>query len=82
MNAMNGNTLSYDNSIMPSIVFTDPQVASVGLTEAEARNQGLDVKTSILTLGNVPRAIAARDTREGRCGLAYYFKLEAGKGKR
>jgi mercuric reductase len=62
-NAMNGNSLSYDNCIMPAVVFTDPQVASVGLTEAEARSQGIDVKTSVLTMDNVPRAIAARDTR-------------------
>jgi mercuric reductase len=62
-NAMNGNSLAYDNSIMPAVVFTDPQVASVGLTEAEARNRGIDIKTSVLTLDNVPRAIAARDTR-------------------
>ena len=62
-NALNGNSLSYDNSAMPAVVFTDPQVASVGLTEAEARNRGLHVKTSVLTLDNVPRALAARDTR-------------------
>jgi mercuric reductase len=62
-NAMNGNSLAYDNSIMPTVVFTDPQVASVGLTEAEARKRGIDIKTSILTLDNVPRALAARDTR-------------------
>ena len=62
-NAMNGNSLSYDNSIMPAVVFTDPQVASVGLTEADARSQGIDVKASVLTLDNVPRALAARDTR-------------------
>jgi mercuric reductase len=62
-NAMNGNSLAYDNSIMPAVVFTDPQVASVGLTEAEARKRGIDIKTSILTLDNVPRALAARDTR-------------------
>ena len=40
-NAMNGNTLSYDNSIMPAVVFSDPQVASVGLTEAQATVCGL-----------------------------------------
>ena len=62
-NAMNGNALSYDNSIMPVVVFSDPQVASVGLTEAQARSQGIQVRTSVLTLDNVPRAIAARDTR-------------------
>lgn len=62
-NAMNGNSLSYDNSAMPAVVFTDPQIASVGLTEAEAKSQGLEVRTSVLTLDNVPRALAARDTR-------------------
>ena len=48
---------------MPAVVFTDPQVASVGLTEAEATTQGFDVKTSVLPLEHVPRALAARDTR-------------------
>lgn len=62
-NAINGNALSYDNSAMPAVVFTDPQIASVGLTEGEAKSQGLDVRTSVLTLDNVPRALAARDTR-------------------
>jgi mercuric reductase len=62
-NAMNGNSLSYDNSVMPAVVFSDPQVASVGLTEAEARSQRINVKTSVLSLDNVPRALAARDTR-------------------
>lgn len=62
-NAMNSNSLSYDNSVMPAVVFTDPQVASVGYTEARAREAGFEVKTSVLTLDNVPRALAARDTR-------------------
>ncbi len=62
-NAMNSNSLSYDNSAMPAVVFTDPQVASVGLTEAQAKSQGFNVRTSVLTLDNVPRALAARDTR-------------------
>jgi pyruvate/2-oxoglutarate dehydrogenase complex dihydrolipoamide dehydrogenase (E3) component len=57
---------------VPSVVFTDPQVASVGLTETQAREQGLSVKTSVLPLDQ-PRALAAR-------GL---FKLvaEAGSGR-
>ncbi len=62
-NAMNGNSLSYDNSAMPAVVFTDPQVASVGMTEAAAKEAGHAVKVSVLTLDNVPRALAARDTR-------------------
>ena len=62
-NAMNGDALVYDNTAMPAVVFTDPQVASVGMTEAVARARGVRVKTSVLTLDNVPRALAARDTR-------------------
>ena len=48
---------------MPAVVFTDPQVASVGLTEAAARAARHDVRVSILPLSAVPRALAARDTR-------------------
>ncbi|KPH62287.1 MAG: mercury(II) reductase [Sphingomonas sp.] len=62
-NAVEGNQDRYDNSTMPSVVFTDPQVASVGLTETAARAQGLEVKVSLLPLDAVPRALAARDTR-------------------
>ena len=74
-NALNGDSLRYDNSAMPAVVFTDPQVGSVGLTEARARAAGHDVRTSVLTLDNVPRALAARDTR----GL---IKLVADRGTR
>ncbi|MBI3014367.1 MAG: hypothetical protein HYY65_04755, partial [Candidatus Tectomicrobia bacterium] len=53
----------YDLSALPHVIFTDPQVASVGLTEATARAQGKRVKTAVLHLKDVPRALAARDTR-------------------
>ena len=62
-NALDGDSLRYDNAAMPAIVFTDPQVASVGMTEAEARSAGHHTLTSVLPLSAVPRAIAARDTR-------------------
>ena len=62
-NALNGDSRQYDNSVMPEVVFTDPQVARVGLTENAAREAGYSVKTSILGLEHVPRALAARDTR-------------------
>jgi mercuric reductase len=61
-NAM-GGAERYDNSAMPWVVFTDPQVAGVGLTEEQAVAAGYEVKTSVLTPDNVPRALAARDTR-------------------
>lgn len=62
-NAMNSNSMVYDNSAMPWVVFTDPQVAGVGLTEALAIEQGFEVKTSVIGLEHIPRALAARDTR-------------------
>ncbi|MDE2481716.1 MAG: mercury(II) reductase [bacterium] len=62
-NALNGDGRRYDAASMPEVVFTDPQVATVGLTEAQARERRLDSQTVILPLDQVPRAIAARDTR-------------------
>ncbi|WP_375567554.1 mercury(II) reductase [Oceaniradius stylonematis] len=62
-NAVLGGAERYDNAAMPWVVFTDPQVAGVGLTEAQAREAGHEVKTSFVSLDNVPRALAARDTR-------------------
>lgn len=62
-NALNGDGKRYDATAMPAVVFTDPQVASVGLTETAALDLGLRVKTSALDLSYVPRALAARDTR-------------------
>lgn len=52
-----------DFSVLPYVVFTDPQVARIGLNEQMAQQQGIDVDVANLPLGNVPRALAARDTR-------------------
>jgi mercuric reductase len=62
-NAVLGGEERYDNAGVAWVVFTDPQVAGVGLTERQARGAGHEVNTSVLALENVPRALAARDTR-------------------
>ncbi|MBL4739645.1 MAG: mercury(II) reductase [Sneathiella sp.] len=62
-NAIDDAGRRYDNSTMPAVVFTDPQVASVGYTETAATDAGYKVLTSVLPLEYVPRALAARDTR-------------------
>ena len=62
-NALNGNSKKFDLSVLPDVVFTNPQIATVGLTEAQAKSGGFDVKTSMLPLEYVPKALAARDTR-------------------
>jgi len=63
LNALDGDRLRYDDSAIPWVVFTDPQIAGVGLGEATARAAGHRVKTSTLPLDQLPRALAARDTR-------------------
>jgi mercuric reductase len=62
-NALTGNARGYDLSVLPKVTFTDPAVASVGLSEDQARAQGIDSLVSKLPLEHVPRALAAHDTR-------------------
>jgi pyruvate/2-oxoglutarate dehydrogenase complex dihydrolipoamide dehydrogenase (E3) component len=62
-NALNGAGKIYDANYIARITFTDPQIASAGLTEAQAQEQGYDVKVSTLPMEYVPRALVARDTR-------------------
>ena len=60
---MTGGDTALDLSIVPVVVFTDPQVATVGLTEAQAAKRGIETDSRTLTLDNVPRALANFDTR-------------------
>ncbi len=62
-NALTGNARNYDLTTLPRVTFTDPAVASVGLTEDEAHARGIDPLASKLPLEHVPRALTARDTR-------------------
>ncbi len=62
-NALNGNVRAYDLTAVPRVTFTDPAVASVGLTEDQARARGIEPLASKLPLEYVARALAARDTR-------------------
>ncbi|NLA38295.1 MAG: NAD(P)/FAD-dependent oxidoreductase [Methanomicrobiales archaeon] len=40
-NILHGNTRTPDYSVVPGAVFTNPPIASVGLTEEEAKNKGV-----------------------------------------
>jgi mycothione reductase len=57
-----------DHRFVPAAVFTDPQIATVGLTEAEARAAGYDISVKIQDYGNVAYGWAMEDT-EGFCKL-------------
>ena len=60
---MTGGDVALDLRSMPAVVFTDPQVATVGMSESEARLKGIDTDSRLLTLDNVPRALVNFDTR-------------------
>jgi mercuric reductase len=60
---MTGGDAVLDLSVMPAVVFTDPQVATVGLSETAVKSRGNHFDTRILTLDNVPRALVNFDTR-------------------
>ena len=73
---MTGGEAKLNLDAMPAVVFTDPQVATVGYSEAEAHHAGIETDSRTLTLDNVPRALANFDTRG-------FIKLvaEAGSGR-
>jgi mercuric reductase len=60
---MMGGAATLDLSAVPAVVFTDPQVATVGLDEAQAASLGLTVESRTLTMDNVPRALVNFDAR-------------------
>ena len=59
---MTGGEAALDLSSMPAVIFTDPQVATVGLSEELARATGIETDSRTLELENVPRALANFDT--------------------
>jgi dihydrolipoamide dehydrogenase len=58
-----------DHAAVPQVVFTDPQACSVGLTEAEARARGIDVRVVSYDLGHVAGASLQGDDYTGRAAL-------------
>lgn len=86
---MTGGDASLDLTAMPAVVFTDPAVASAGMTEQQARSQGIMTDTRVLDLENVPRALANFDVRgfiklvaekdTGRLIGAHILAAEAGE---
>ncbi len=73
---MTGGNAELDLSTMPAVIFTDPQVATVGVTEKQANQQGIKTDSRVLKMENVPRALANFET-DG------FIKLvaEAGSGR-
>jgi dihydrolipoamide dehydrogenase len=56
-----GEPSAFDNRVVPAVVFTDPELAWAGMTEAEAKEQGREVK-----VGKFPMAALGRAKSIGR----------------
>ncbi len=58
-----------DAATVPQVTFTDPQVASVGITEQQARDSGADVEVVEYDMANVAGVSLLRDGYVGRAKL-------------
>ena len=58
-----------DSAGAPRVVFTDPQVAAVGLTEQQARDRGLRVRTVAHPFGASGGAVTTGEGVRGNCQL-------------
>lgn len=55
-NALRGKAERIDLRIVPRVTFTDPEVASVGITEAQAKKAGLEVRVGIARVADAEKA--------------------------
>jgi pyruvate/2-oxoglutarate dehydrogenase complex dihydrolipoamide dehydrogenase (E3) component len=62
-NLFDGAAKTTDDRILSYTLFTDPQLGRVGLTEEQAREQGLDVEVTQMPMSHVARALEVDETR-------------------
>ena len=61
------DSMRYD--AIPGVVYTNPEVAGVGLTEAEAARKGLEVEVKKLPMAYSGRFVAENERGEGLCKI-------------
>jgi pyruvate/2-oxoglutarate dehydrogenase complex dihydrolipoamide dehydrogenase (E3) component len=62
-NLLNGGDATIADRLVPYTVFMDPQLGRVGLSEAEAREQGRDVRVASMPMSHVARALEMDESR-------------------
>ena len=75
-NALEGTKRALDYDSVPKAVFTDPQVASVGLTEEEYMRRYNVCACRTIEIAQVPKAMAIKETR-GKVKMVIDPKTEA-----
>ena len=71
VNDMLGKKDAIDYSIIPSVIYTTPEVACVGETEQSAREKGLDVQVVKAPMALSGRYLAENPKGTGFCKLLY-----------
>ena len=67
VNNILGKTDHMRYNAIPGVVYTNPEVAGVGLTEAEAAKKGIEVKVLKLPMAYSGRFVAENERGEGLC---------------
>ena len=67
--------VAYDAATVPAVIFTDPEIAWCGLTEAEAKEKGIDIKVTKFPWGASGRAITL-DRTDGLTKLVFETETE------
>jgi pyruvate/2-oxoglutarate dehydrogenase complex dihydrolipoamide dehydrogenase (E3) component len=62
-NLLEGGDATTAGRLIPYTVFTDPQLGRVGLSEQDARDQGLDVHVAKMPMSHVTRALEVSEPR-------------------
>src|SRR4030095_1932849 len=75
-NIIQNQNLTTDSRLIPYVMFTDPELAGVGISETEAKTKGLNYKTAAYPVSYIARAIETNETR----GLMKVL-IEAESGK-
>ncbi|MBW0454397.1 MAG: dihydrolipoyl dehydrogenase [Candidatus Kinetoplastibacterium crithidii] len=55
---INGEKSFFDASVIPSVAYTSPEIAWVGITELEAKNNNINIKTGLFPWSALGKAIA------------------------
>ena len=53
------------DSVIPAAIYSEPELANIGMTEAEAKEKGVDYKVTTAGFDHIDRAIAERETVGG-----------------
>ncbi len=67
--------MSYD--AIPAVIYTNPEVASVGLSEAAAKQRGIDYRVELLSMRYAGRYEAENEQGKGICKVLFDNKWNA-----